>query len=190
MRLVLNLQGPDFEVSLNGNSLILSSNENVIRFDRSHLPTVIAQLELLGRMVEVSGPAEATATAPSAAAGVSPVVETLRRRTRRVREAAEPVESAAASAPTAAAEPAAAPAKRGRKPGSGKKKVDPQGPRLHDHLYKYLTEKGPSTLEDLISYVKRRKLSDAKNLKLATTIALGRERTRFAKLSDGRWEAI
>jgi hypothetical protein len=200
MRFVLNLNGPDFEVGVNGDNIIFSANGSSISFHRKQLGTLLAQLSLVGQLIDTSGAAAAPAlpAPPTPAPEVVPtpvtdVVAALRQRRASRETPAQPV--ATASGAAAPEPPEAAPLRRRGRPAGSKNKSTPAGAgrsamKLSDHLHKYLTEKGPAHLDELISHVRKRGVSKAARLKLAVTIAMGRDRKRFQDLGGDRWQAI
>jgi hypothetical protein len=145
-----------------------------------------------------AAPAPAVAEAPAAPAP-APMVESAPEpepaprspRLSRRRRPTAPAAPAAAPAAPPAEEKAAGPrptVRRRRSRRAAEAAPAAPAPRLHDHLHAFLEKNGPASVDDLVAYAKRRKLSDASNFKLAVTIALGRERQRFVKLADGRWD--
>lgn len=96
---------------------------------------------------------------------------------------------AKAAAPVKAAPAKAAPAKAAPAPAKAAPAVKPKGPEtpLREHFEKFIKQRGSASTDELIEFVRKNKLSEKPNLKLAVTIAIGREARRFQKDDNGRW---
>jgi len=193
MKIELVLSGPDVELTVDGEDVQLSSHGNVVKLRREHLPLLVSQLELLMQMLDVAAEA-----APSATSSGDGSPEPLRRRLERYRHVrgtrppqVAPEATPAAAATPAAPEPAPAPKPAPSPPRRTSRRSGGRRPqvRLFDLILGYLREQGPKTREEIVEYVKAQNLSTAKNVASAVAIALGRGKTRFHQLDDGRYAA-
>lgn len=133
----------------------------------------------------------AKAAAPKAAAAPAPAPKAEAKAAPAPAPAPAPAKAEAPkpAAPAPAKAAAKTPAKAAKAPAKGKGKGKNKGPEvpLREHFEKYIRDHGPSTTDELIEFVRKNKLSEKDNLKLAVTIAIGREARRFQKTDDGRW---
>ncbi|GMV38663.1 MAG: hypothetical protein AMXMBFR64_03790 [Myxococcales bacterium] len=134
--------------------------------------------------------AEAPKAAPAKAVAAPAPVKAAPAKVAPAKAAAPAPAKAAAPAPSKAAAPAkAAPAKAAPAPAKAAPAAKPKGPEtpLREHFERFIKQRGSASTDELIEFVRKNKLSEKPNLKLAVTIAIGREARRFQKDDNGRW---